>query len=176
MPSEKVLQSKQVLVAELTEKLNGAAAGVLVSYQGINVADDTALRRQLREAGVEYAVVKNTLLGRAAENANLSELKDVLSGTTALAISNDDELAPAKVLCAFAEKNNAISVKAGFMEGKVVDADTVTALSKVPPRETLLAMLAGGLNATIAGLARAINAVAEKQAAPAEAAEAPAEA
>jgi large subunit ribosomal protein L10 len=174
MPSEKVLQDKQALVAELTEKLNGAAAGVLVSYQGTNVADDTQLRRQLREAGVEYAVVKNTLLGRAADNANLSDLKSVLSGTTALAISTTDELAPAKVLCAFAEKHNNFTVKAGFMEGKVVDAATVTALSKVPPRETLLAMLAGGLNATIAGLARAINAVAEKQGAPA--AEAPAEA
>lgn len=176
MPSEKVLQSKQALVAELTDKLNGAASGVLVSYQGINVADDTVLRRQLREAGVEYAVVKNTLLGRAADNANLSELKDVLSGTTALAISKEDALAPAKILCAFAEKNNNFTVKAGFMEGKVVDAETVSALSKVPPRETLLAMLAGGLNATIAGLARAINAVAEKQAGPAEVAEAPAEA
>ena len=176
MPSEKILQSKQALVAELTDKLNGAVSGVLVSYQGINVADDTALRRKLREAGVEYTVVKNTLLGRAADNANLSDLKSVLSGTTALALSTQDELAPAKILCEFAEKNNKFAVKAGFMEGKVMDAATVTALSKVPPKETLLAMLAGGLNATIAGLARALNAVAEKQGAPAEAAEAPAEA
>ena len=174
MPSEKVLESKQALVAELTEKLKSSAAGVLVSYQGISVAADTALRRQLREAGVEYAVVKNTLLGRAADAADLSDLKSVLNGTTALAVSKEDELAAAKILCGFAEKNDSFTVKAGFMEGKVVDAATVTALSKVPPKETLLAMLAGGLNATIAGLARALNAVAEQQAAPA--AEAPAEA
>ena len=174
MPSEKVLESKQALVAELTEKLKGSAAGVLVSYQGISVAADTALRRQLREAGVEYAVVKNTLLGRAADAADLSDLKSVLNGTTALAVSKEDELAAAKILCGFAGKNDSFTVKAGFMEGKVVDAATVTALSKVPPKETLLAMLAGGLNATIAGLARALNAVAEQQAAPA--AEAPAEA
>ncbi len=174
MPNESVLQEKQALVAALSEKLQKSVAGVVVDYKGISVADDTALRRSLREAGVEYAVVKNTMLGRAADVAGLSELKDVLEGTTALATSESDELAAAKVLCEFAEKNENFTVKAGFFEGKVISSETVKELASIPPKETLLAMLAGGLNATIAGLARAINAVAEKQgggeeAAPAEA-------
>lgn len=176
MPTEAVLQEKQALVASLTEKLQNAQSGVVVSFQGITVADDTALRRKLREAGVEYAVVKNTMLGRAADNAGYSDLKDVLEGSTAIATSAEDALAPCKVLCEYADKNPNFVVKAGFFEGKVVSPETIKDLSKVPPRETLLAMLAGGLNATIAGLARAINAVAEQQGgAPAEEA-APAEA
>ena len=171
MPSEKVLQAKQELVAGLTDKLNAAVAGVVVDYSGISVADDTVLRRKLREAGVEYAVVKNTLLGRAADNAGLGDLKGVLEGTTAIATSGTDELAAAKILCEYAEKNENFKIKAGFFEGKAIPAETVKELSKVPPKEVLLAMLLGGLNATVAGLARALNAVAEKQseAAPAEA-------
>ena len=171
MASEKVLQEKQALVAELAEKLGAANAGVIVDYSGISVADDTVLRRKLREAGVEYAVVKNTLLGRAADNAGYGDLKSVLEGSTALATSSEDELAAAKVLCEYAEKNEKFAIKAGFFEGKVVSAETVKELSKVPPKEVLLAMFLGGLNATIAGLARALNAVAEQkgEAAPAEA-------
>lgn len=171
MPSEKVLQAKQAFVSELTDKLNNAVSGVVVNYEGISVADDTALRRKLREAGVQYAVVKNTLLGRAADNAGYGDLKPVLEGTTALAISNEDELAAAKLLCEYADKHDNFTVKAGFFEGKVISAETVKELSKVPPKEVLLAMFLGGLNATVAGLARALNAVAEKQgeAAPAEA-------
>lgn len=174
MPTEVVLQEKQALVASLTERLQNAKAGVIVSYQGISVADDTALRRKLREAGVEYSVVKNTMLGRAAENAGLAEMKEVLEGSTALATSAEDELAAAKVLCDYASDNPDFVVKIGFSDGKVISADTVKALSKVPAKDTLLAMLAGGLNATIAGLARALNAVAEQQGG--ESAEAPAEA
>ena len=172
MPSEQVLQSKQALVEQMTETLNNAVAGVLVDYKGISVADDTALRRKLREAGVQYSVVKNTMLGRAAEKAGLGEMKDVLEGTTALATSTTDELIAAKILCEYADKSNTFKVKAGFFEGKIISADVVSQLAKIPPKETLLAMLAGGLNATIAGLARAINAVAEQKggdAAPAEA-------
>lgn len=172
MPSEQVLQAKQELVAGLTERLTAAKAGVVVDYSGITVADDTALRRKLREAGVQYTVVKNTLLGRAAENVGLADLKEVLEGTTAIATSDSDELAAAKVLCEYAEKNDNFKVKAGFFEGKAISAETVKELSKVPPKEVLLAMFLGGLNATVAGLARALNAVAEKQgeeAAPAEA-------
>ncbi len=172
MPSEQVLQSKQALVEQMTETLNNAVAGVLVDYKGISVADDTALRRKLREAGVNYAVVKNTMLGRAAEKAGLAEMKEVLEGTTALATSTEDELVAAKILCEYAEKNENFKVKAGFFEGKIISADVVSQLAKIPPKDTLLAMLAGGLNATIAGLARAINAVVEQKggdAAPAEA-------
>ncbi len=172
MPSEKVLQEKQELVARLKDQLNGAVAGVVVDYKGISVADDTALRRKLREAGVHYSVVKNTLLGRAADQVGLGELKDVLEGTTAIAISDSDQLAPAKVICEYADNaKNGFAVKGGFFEGKVVSVDTVKELAKVPPREVLLAMFIGGLNATVAGLARALNAVAEQKGgeAPAEA-------
>lgn len=176
MPTQAVLEQKQALVASLTERLQGAKAGVVVSYQGISVADDTELRRKLREAGVEYSVVKNTLLGRAAEQAGLEDMKEVLEGSTALATCADDELAAAKVLCEFADakKDSSFAIKIGFSDGKVISADTVKELSKVPAKEVLLGMLAGGLNATIAGLARALNAVAEQNGG--EAAEAPAEA
>ena len=163
MPSQKVLEQKKQFVAELSEQLKGAKAGVVVDYQGINVAADTALRKSLRESGVNYSVVKNTLLGRAADEVGLGELKSVLEGTTALATCDNDEIIAAKLLCEFAEKNNSIKIKAGFYEGKVVDAATVQNLAKVPPKDVLLSMFIGGLNSMVAGLARAVNAVAEQK-------------
>ena len=172
MASEKILQEKQAYVAELAEKLGGAVAGVVVDYSGISVADDTVLRRQLREAGVDYAVVKNTMLKRAAEVANLNGLDDVLHGSTALALSND-YVAAAKILCKYAESNKDFTVKAGFMDGEVIGADKVTELSKLPSKEGLLSMLLSVLNGPIRGLAVALNAVAEKE--PAEEAAAPVE-
>ena len=147
MPSEKVLEQKKQVVAELTEKLNNAVAGVLVSYKGITVAEDTKLRKELREAGVEYAVVKNTLLRRAAENAGLAGLDHVFEGTTALAVSNSDYVAAAKILSKFAEDNKAFEVKAGFAEGKALDPKGVEQLAKLPPKEVLIAQVLGGLNA-----------------------------
>lgn len=174
MPSEKVLQEKQAYVEELAEKLSKATAGVVVSYQGITVADDTKLRRQLREAGVEYAVVKNTMLRRANEKAGLSEMDSVLEGTTAVAISPEDHVAAAKILCEYADKSQTFKVKAGFVEGKVIDANAVGELAKMPPKEVLVAKVLGGLNApisglvcvlngTMRGLVCALNAIAEKQ-------------
>ena len=170
MASEKVLQEKQAFVNELTEKLNGATTGVIVNYSGITVAEDTALRRQLREAGVEYSVVKNTLLKRAAEAANLNGLDDILHGTTALAIC-DDYTAAAKVLSKYAEGSKTFEIKAGFMDGEVIDAAKVDELAKLPSKEGLLSMLLSVLNGPIRGLAVALNAIAEKgeEAAPAEA-------
>ena len=186
MASAKVLQEKQEFVNALTEKLNGATTGVIVSYSGITVAEDTALRRQLREAGVEYAVVKNTLLKRAAEAANLNGLDDALHGTTALAIC-DDYTAAAKVLSKYAEGSKTFKIKAGFMDGQVIGADKVDELAKLPSKEGLLSMLLSVLNGPIRGLACGLNAIVEKSgeavpaaeeaAAPAEeAVEAPAEA
>ena len=163
MPSQKVLEQKKQIVADLSERLKNSVAGVVVDYKGISVADDTALRKSLREAGVNYTVVKNTLLGRAADEVELGDLKSVLEGTTALATSESDELAAAKLLCEFAEKNDAIKIKAGFFEGKVIDVATVQNLAKVPPKEVLLSMFIGGLNNMVAGLARAVNAVAEQK-------------
>ena len=163
MPNAKVLSEKQAIVAALTEKLQGSVAGVIVDYSGITVAEDTELRNKLRAAGVEYSVVKNTITKRAANNAGFSDFDEILNGPTALALSFDDVVAPAKVLADFAKDHEVMTIKAGFMEGKAMSLEEVTALSKIPSKDTLYAMLAGGLNATIAGLARALNAVAEQQ-------------
>lgn len=176
MPSEKILQEKQAFVEQLTQRLQGAVAGVVVNYKGITVADDTQLRRKLREAGVEYAVVKNTLLKRAAGNVGLSDLDSVLEGSTALAVSAEDHVAAAKILCEYAEKNKNFEIKAGFVEGKVINAAEVQDLAKMPPKEVLVAKVLGGLNAPISGFANvlnanlrglvvALNAIAEKQSA-----------
>lgn len=174
MPSEKALEQKKQIVAQLAEKLQGAVAGVLVDYKGINVADDTKLRKELRNAGVEYVVAKNTLIHLAAANCGLSDLDPMLEGTTALAVSGSDAVAAAKILSAYASKSKTFNVKGGFVEGKVIDAAGVEALAKLPSREVLVAMALGGLNAPITGfvtvlnanirgLACALNAIAEKK-------------
>lgn len=164
MPSAKALQQKQQTVAELTEKLKNAAAGVLVDYKGINVADDTALRKEFREAGVEYTVVKNTMLRFAANNIGLSGLDSVLEGTTALAISNDDAVAPAKIVAKYADKiKDGFNIKAGFMDGEVIDAAKVVAVGKLPSKEQLMGQLVSVLTGNIRGLAVALNAIAEQK-------------
>lgn len=171
MANEKVLQKKQALVDELAQKLNGAVAGVIVEYKGISVADDTLLRRKLREAGVDYSVVKNTMLRRAANKVGLEGLDDILKGTTALAVSAEDPVAAAKILCEQAKKDENFKVKAGFLDGAVIDVARVTELSKLPSREGLISMLLSVLTGPVRGLAVALNAIAEKQG---EGAEAPA--
>ncbi len=163
MPSEKILEQKKEMVNVLAEKMEKAVAGVMVDYRGLTVEQDTKLRNELRAAGIEYAVVKNTLTRFAANRIGYTEFDEVLNGPTALALSYDDVVAPARVLAEFAEKNDALEIKAGFMEGKAMSIDEVVALSKIPSKDTLYAMLAGGLNATIAGLARAIDAVREQK-------------
>ena len=175
MASEKILELKQQQVATVTEWFKGSIAGVVVDYKGINVEDDTKLRKELREANVHYVVIKNTILRRAAEQAELSELNDVFKGTTAIAFSEDDYTAAARILAKYAKQVDSFSIKGGFMDGAVVDLTTVEKLATLPTREVLLSMLCNVLNAPIAKLARAIQAVADKggEAAPAE--EAPAE-
>lgn len=176
MASEKILQQKQAYVEELAEKLKNSVAGVVVSYMGITVADDTALRRKLREAGVDYAVVKNSMLRRAAEKVGLEGMDSVLEGSTALAVSPTDHVAAAKILSEYAEKSKTFEIKAGYVEGKVIDAAAVSELAKMPPKEVLVAKVLGGLNAPISGfvnvlngnirgLVVALNAIAEKQSA-----------
>lgn len=178
MPNAKVLAEKQAVVAALVEKMKNASAGVLVDYKGITVENDTKLRAELRKNGVEYAVVKNTLTRFAANQVGFEALDPVLNGTTALAISMDDAIAPARVITDFMKKNPKVpfQVKAGFVEGKVVDSATIAQLGELPSKDVLVAMVLGTMNAPIAALARAINAIAEKQGAPAaaEAALAPA--
>ncbi len=163
MPSEKVLQQKQQIVADLAEKLKTAAAGVFVDYCGLTVEEDTELRNKLREANIEYAVVKNTLTKRAANEAGYSDFDEILNGPTALALSFDDVVAPARVLAEFAKTKDVFEIKAGFMEGRAMSLEEITALSQIPSKDTLYAMLAGGLNSVIAGLARAIDAVREQK-------------
>ena len=176
MPSEKILEQKKALVASLSDKLKNSCAGVIVNYKGINVSDDTKLRKELREAGVEYFVVKNTLLQRAAKEAGLDGLEPVLEGTTAIAISKEDHVAAARILCKFADENDFFKAKAGFIEGKVISEAEVNNLAKLPTKEVLVAKALGGLNApisgfvtvlngTIKGLVVALNAIAEKQSA-----------
>jgi large subunit ribosomal protein L10 len=172
MPNAKVLSEKQAIVASLTEKLQNASAGVLVDYKGITVAEDTALRAELRKNNVEYAVVKNTLLRFAAKNCGLDELDGVLNGTTSLAICNDDPVAPARVINDFAKKcNDHFEIKGGFMDGKVMSLEEVMALAAIPPLPILRAQVLGTMLAPISGLACVLKQIAEKQGAPAEAAE-----
>lgn len=158
LPSEKVLTQKQQQVEELSELLKSAVAGVVVDYKGINVEDDTKLRRELRGADVRYMVVKNSLLRRAVEKAGFEGLQDVLTGTTALAVCNTDAVAAAKILNKYAEESKGkFSIKAGFVEGNLIDEAGVASLAKLPSREELVAMTLRGLNAPIAGLANVLN-------------------
>ncbi len=163
MASEKILQAKKEAVAELVEKLKAAKSGVLVDYVGINVADDTKLRRELREAGVEYTVIKNSILRFAAKEAGYDALDAYLSGSTAIAISNDDPVAPAKILGKFAENSNGkFSLKAGFIDGEVLDEAKVIELSKTPSKEEILTMLVIALSSPIKGIAVALDKIVEK--------------
>ena len=160
MPSEKVLASKKQVVADLVAKLNNSAAGVLVDYKGINVADDTKLRKELREAGVEYSVVKNTLLRFAVKEAGLEEMASVLEGTTALAVSENAPIAPKY---ADSIPGDTFKIKSGFMDGAVISVDTVNEIAKIPPKETLIAQMLSSLNASIANFAIVLDQIAKKQ-------------
>lgn len=163
MPSQKVLEQKKVVVTELAEKIKGAVSGVLVDYSGITVAEDTKLRAEFREAGVYYSVVKNTLTKLALKEAELEGLDDVLNGTTAIAMSTDDLIAPAKILHEFSKTHENFKLKGGFMEGKALSLEEVEKIAKLPSKETLLTMLCIALNGNISGLARALNAVVEQK-------------
>ena len=170
MPNAKVLSEKQAVVANLTNKLQNAAAGVLVDYKGITVAEDTALRAELRKNNVEYAVVKNTLLQFAVNNCGMNELDSLLNGATALAICHDDPVAPARVVNDFAKKiDGRFEIKGGFMDGKAMPLDEVMALANIPPLPVLQAQVLGTMLAPISGLACVLKQIAEKQGAPAEA-------
>ena len=162
MPNALVLEQKQKLVAELAEKISGAVTGVIVDYKGISVADDTALRKELRENNIEYFVVKNTMLSRAIEGTPVEEMKSVLAGTTALALSKEDYTAAARILCKYADSHENFNVKTGFLDGKVVGVETISALAKLPTKEVLLATVLGAFQAPIAAFARAVQAVADK--------------
>ena len=162
MPNASVLEQKKQQVAALKEKIEAAVTGVVVDYSGTSVADDTALRKELREAGVEYFVAKNTIIARAIEGTSIEDMKSVLEGTTAIALSNEDYTAAARILCKFAESHENFKVKSGFLDGKVVDVATIDSLAKLPSKEVLLATVLGAFQAPIAAFARAVQAIVDK--------------
>ncbi len=163
MPNENVLNQKKAKVAEIVELLKSGTAGVLVDYTGISVEDDTKLRKELREAGVKYFVEKNTLLRRAMDEVGLDALTDVLNGATAIAVSESDETAAARILGKYAEEHENFKLKAGFIGSETYDEAGVKAISKIPSKETLLAQLVGSLQGPMQKLAATIAAVAEKK-------------
>ena len=162
MASEKIINQKKEYVAQLAENLRNSQSGILVDYRGTTVADDTQLRRDMRNEGVTYGIVKNTLLRFALNEVGYNELDEHLNGTTAIAYS-EDAIAPARVLAKFAKTHENFKIKGGFVEGKVVPLEQIMDLSKLSSKNALIAQVLGGFNATIASLAICINAIVEKQ-------------
>ena len=161
MPSASVLEAKKAQVAEIAEVLKAAQTGVLVDYRGLTVEQDTDLRNKLREAGCKYFVAKNTLIRLAAKEVGLDALDEILHGPTAIAVSNEDAVAPAKVLADFAKKNDKLELKSGFMDGAVISLDEVKKLAATPNMETLIAKMMGSLNAPASNLVRLLNTIVE---------------
>lgn len=159
----KVIETKQQVVTEIAEKLRESKSTIVVDYRGLTVSEVTELRKNLREAGVEFKVYKNSLTRRAAESAEMAELNEFLTGPNAIAFSNEDVVAPAKVLNDFATKHEALEIKAGVIEGKLVTLDEVKAIATLPSREGLLSMLLSVLQAPIRNLALATKAVADQK-------------
>ena len=144
MPNAKVLESKKAIVDELTGKIQGASAVVFVDYKGINVAQDTDLRKQFRDASVDYSVVKNTLTRFAANKAGYSQFDELLNGTTAMACTTGDPIAPARIVCEFAKKNkNVLSIKGGLVEGSVLTAEQLNSFGELPSKDALIAQVLG---------------------------------
>lgn len=173
MPNAKVLSEKQAIVAALTEQLKNASSGVLVDYKGITVAEDTALRTELRQNEVQYGVVKNTLVRFALNNVGLEGLDDVLNGTTSLATSAGDPIAPMRVVNKYVKQlNDKFVIKGGFMDGKVISLEEIQALAELPSKEVLQAQVLGTMLAPITSLAIVIKAICEQKGGSVEAAEA----
>ena len=169
MPSAKILTEKQAYVAALKDKIADAASVVVVSYKGLNVANDTKLRKELREAGVEYSVVKNTMLALAVKDTSLEGLTEVLKGDTAVAVCQNDPIAAARILNEYAEKDKSkrFTLKAGSVNGQVMNSEEIKAIAKLPGLEGMLSMFAGAMTSTLAGLAVAMQAYVDKQEEPA---------
>ena len=176
MPNAKVLESKKAVVDALTSKVKEASSVVFVDYKGITVAQDTELRKQFREAGVDYAVVKNTLTNFAAKNAGY-DFSEVLNGTTAMASTTGDPIAPARIVCEFAKKNkNVLSIKGGLVEGSVLTAEQLNSFGELPSKDALIAQVLGTFLAPISSLAFVLDQIRIQKEGPAPAEEAPVEA
>ncbi len=172
MPSEKVLENKKAMVKQLVERLQNAQAGVLADYRGLTVDEDTDLRRKLREAGVEYTVMKNSIIRFAVREVGLEGLESILEGPTAIATSTDDVISPAKVLNDFAKNNDAMEIKGGFVEGNVISVDEVKQYASIPSKEVLISKMLGSLQSPISKLARTLQAIVDEEATPGKAAQA----
>ena len=168
MPNATVLEQKKAVVAELVEKLKAAQAGVIVDYRGLTVEEDTVLRTKLREAGVEYKVIKNTLTRFAIKEVGYEEMDEALNGPSSLAISETDPVAPAKVISDFAKTNENLTIKAGFLDGKVLTLDEIKTLADTPSREVLIAKIMGSMNAPISKLVRTLQALVDNGVEPAD--------
>ena len=158
-----IIEQKKQIVVEIADKFKASQSAVVVDYRGLTVTEVTELRKQLRDAGVEFKVYKNSLTRRAAEAAELNGLNESLTGPNAIAFSTEDVVAPAKILNDFAKKHEALEIKAGVIEGNVATAEDVKALAELPSREGLLSMLLSVLQAPIRNLALAAKAVADQK-------------
>ena len=174
MPNAKVLSEKQAIVAALTERIRNASSGVFVDYKGINVAQDTELRTELRKNDVEYSVIKNTLTRFALDDCGLKEIDPILNGTTSLATSTGDPIAPFRIISDYSKKlNDVFNIKAAFMDGKVLSEQEIAEISALPSKDALYSQVFGTLLAPITSLAVVLNQILEQEGG-APAAEAPA--
>lgn len=162
------VELKQPIIHAIAEEVKDAAGVVLVDYRGLSVAEDTELRKQLREAGILYKVYKNSMMKRAFEGTEFEGLDAFLAGPSAIAVSKDDATAPARILAKFAKKAKALELKGGVVEGKVYDESALQTLASIPSRDELLAKLLGSLQSPITNLARVLNQIAEAGGTPAE--------
>ena len=176
MASEKILNQKKEEVSKLAAEMKEAKIILLTDYRGINVTDVTNLRTDLRNVNAKYTVIKNNITRRALAEAGIEGLEDKLVGPTAVIMSNEDYLEPAKAIYKFSKDNDYYKIKGGVIEGKVMTAEEIITLAKLPSRDTLLSMLAGALLGNISKVAVALDQVRIKKEAGAESAEAPAEA
>ena len=158
-----IIETKKQLVVEIADKLKASKSTVVVDYRGLNVAELTELRKQLREAGIDFKVYKNSMTRRAADAVELSGLNEALTGPNAIAFSNEDVVAPAKIINDFAKKHEALEIKAGVIEGNLASVEDVKALAELPSREGLLSMLLSVLQAPIRNFALATKAVADQK-------------
>lgn len=164
MPNANVLESKKAIVENLTSKIQGATSVVFVNYSGITVAQDTDLRKQFREASVDYSVVKNTLTRLAANKAGYKEFDEILNGTTSMACTTGDPIAPARIVCEFAKKNkDVLEIKGGFVEGKVLSIDELKSFGELPSKDALVAQVLGTFLAPITSLAFVLDQICQQK-------------
>ena len=164
MPNAKVLSEKQAIVEALAQRIQNAGAGILVDYKGITVAEDTALRTELRKDGVEYTVVKNTLTRKALDKLGMSELDHVLNGTTSLATAENDPIAPFRIINDYSKKlGERFNIKAAFMEGKVLSDAEIAEMAELPSKDALYAKVLGTMIAPITGLAVCLGQILEQK-------------